>query len=157
MRQNIIETVIGFIVIIIALIFLIFAYATGGRTITEDVYELQAKFQSAEGVGPGSDIMLAGIRIGEVAGLTLDRENFFAIMRMSINKDIKLPTDSQAAIVSSGFLGGKFVSIVPGGDTADLKDGDQIKLTQSSVNMEALIGKFMYSYGNSSNNSANKP
>ncbi|MES2215176.1 MAG: outer membrane lipid asymmetry maintenance protein MlaD [Pseudomonadota bacterium] len=149
MNQNIIETMIGFIVLGIALTFFVFAYTTGGNTNSHKGYTLKANFQSAEGIVPGSDIMVAGIKIGSVTKLTLNRDTFFAMMEMSINDDIKLPTDSQAAIVSSGFLGGKFVSIVPGGDSEDLKHNDQIKLTQSSVNMESLIGKFMYSYGSS--------
>lgn len=155
MKQNIIEIAVGFIVIIVAVTFLAFAYNRDGGEV-DDGYILQARFQNAEGIVTGSDIMLAGIKIGDVKTLTLDRESFFAIMQMSIKKDIKLPKDSQAAIVSSGFLGGKFVSIVPGGDTEDFKDGDQIKFTQSSVNMESLIGKFMYSFGNNSSTSSNK-
>jgi phospholipid/cholesterol/gamma-HCH transport system substrate-binding protein len=155
MKQNIIEVAVGFIVIIVAITFLAFAYNRDGGEVDEG-YTLQARFQNAEGIVTGSDIMLAGIKIGDVKKLTLDRESFFAIMQMNIRKDVRLPKDSQAAIVSSGFLGGKFVSIVPGGDTEDFKDGDQIKFTQSSVNMESLIGKFMYSFGNNSSTSNNK-
>jgi phospholipid/cholesterol/gamma-HCH transport system substrate-binding protein len=147
MRQNIIETIIGFIVIGVALMFFMFTYTTKDSSGNDDGYLLKASFQNAEGIVKGSDVMIAGIKIGSVAKLTLDRDTFFAMMEMTINKDVKLPTDSQAAIVSSGFLGSKFVAIVPGGDSTDLKNADQIKHTQSSVNMEALIGKFMYSFG----------
>lgn len=150
MQQNIIETIVGFLIITIATVFFIFAYRTAGAEKHESGYTLEAKFQSAEGIIEGSDIMLAGIKIGKVQKLSLDHDTFFAIMEMNIDKGVKLPKDSQAAIVSSGFLGGKFVSIAPGGDSDDLQDHDQIKFTQSSVNMEALIGKFMYSYGNNS-------
>lgn len=155
MKQNIIEIIVGFIILIIAAMFLIYAYNRSGQDV-DTGYTLEARFQNAEGIVTGSDIMLAGIKIGDVKNLTLDRENFYAVMQMSINKDIKLPKDSQAAIVSSGFLGGKFVAIIPGGDTEDFKDGDQIKFTQSSVNMESLIGKFMYSFGNNNNSSSAK-
>ena len=155
MKQNIVEIIIGFVVLIAATVFLLFVYTVGNSAHGDDGYTIEAKFQNAEGIIVGSDVMLAGIKIGSVKSLTLDRETFFAIMKISISKTIKLPKDSQAAIVSSGFLGGKFVSISPGGDVADLKDGDQIKFTQSSVNMEALIGKFMYSYSGSNNNSTN--
>ena len=147
MRQNIIETIIGFIVLGIALTFFAFAYTTGNSSSKDSGYTLKANFQNAEGIVQGSDVEVAGIKIGSVTSLTLDRNTFYAIMEIKVRDDIKLPTDSQAAIVSSGFLGGKFVSIVPGGDSTDLQHGDQIKLTQSSVNMEALIGKFMYSFG----------
>jgi phospholipid/cholesterol/gamma-HCH transport system substrate-binding protein len=148
MNQNILETIIGFIIIVVATVFAIFAYSTSGNTEDEIGYVLEARFQNAEGIFVGADVMLAGIKIGSVLDLTLDRDTFFAIMKIGVKKDVKLPQDSQVAIVSSGFLGGKFVSVSPGGDVVDLKDGDQVKFTQSSVNMEALIGKFMYSYGN---------
>lgn len=151
MRQNIIETIVGFFIIATAAFFLAFAYKTAGTSNNDEGYTLKAKFQSAEGIIEGSDIMLAGIKIGTVQKLRLDHESFLAVMEMNIDKDIKIPKDSQAAIVSSGFLGGKFVSISPGGDNDDLQNQDQIKFTQSSVNMEALIGKFMYSYSSNSN------
>ena len=148
MKQNILETAVGGAVLAIALWFFIFAYNTNRRNTDSEGYYVSAKFQNAEGIYAGSDIMVAGIKIGEVDSLTLDRANFFAVMRLKIDKAIKLPKDSEAAIVSSGFLGGKFVSVIPGVLDEDLKNNDIIKQTQSSVNIESLIGKFMYSFGN---------
>ncbi len=145
MQQNIVETLVGFIILIVAGVFFVFSYQNGGAKKHDDGYTLQASFQNVEGIVQGSDVMVAGIKVGTVDKLTLDRTTFNAIMKLKIDTDVKLPKDSQAAIVSSGFLGGKFVSLVPGGDMDDLKDNDQIKMTQSSVNLESLIGKFMYS------------
>ena len=155
MKQNVIETLLGFVILIIATWFFIYSYNTNRMSNNTGGYTLTARFQNAEGIVIGSDIMTAGIKIGEVSDMTLDRNTFFAIMKFKINKDIKIPKDSQAAVVSSGFLGGKFVSIVPGASDDDLKDNDVVKFTQSSVNIESLIGKFMYSFGsNSSSNSS---
>jgi phospholipid/cholesterol/gamma-HCH transport system substrate-binding protein len=154
MKQNIIETIIGFVILTIAGWFLVYAYNTNRMNADSDGYILTARFQNAEGIVIGSDIMTAGIKIGEVEDMTLDRDTFFAVMKLKIHKGIQIPKDSQAAVVSSGFLGGKFVAIAPGASDIDLKDKDTITFTQSSVNIESLIGKFMYSYGNNSNSTS---
>ena len=159
MRQNVIETIIGFIIIVTAGWFFAYAYNTNRMNNDMDGYIVTARFQNAEGISIGSDIMTAGIKIGEVWDMTLDRNTFFAVMQLKINKGIQIPKDSQAAVVSSGFLGGKFIAIAPGASDDDLKADDIIKFTQSSVNIEALIGKFMYSFGSGSgskNSSDNK-
>ncbi|MGV2433459.1 MAG UNVERIFIED_CONTAM: outer membrane lipid asymmetry maintenance protein MlaD [Rickettsiaceae bacterium] len=146
MRQNVIETIVGFGVVVTALWFLFYALNTNRMNTDTEGYEIKARFQNAEGIYTGSDVMVAGIKIGEVVDMILDRENFYAVMRLQINKGVQLPKDSQASIVSSGFLGSKFVSISPGIEEDDLKDGDNVSLTHSSVNLESLLGKFMYSF-----------
>ncbi|MEY3196820.1 MAG: hypothetical protein RLZZ59_186 [Pseudomonadota bacterium] len=155
MKQNVLETIIGCAILCIAGWFFIFAYNINKLNTDDEVYIVEAKFQNAEGIIPGSDIMVAGIKVGEVDRMILDRDTFFAVMKLAINKDVKLPKDSQAAVASSGFLGSKFISIVPGVDSADLVNNDIIKFTQSSVNLESLIGKFMYSFGSNNNSSSN--
>lgn len=153
MKQNIIETILGLIILVIAGWFAVYAFNTNRMNSNSAGYILTAKFQNAEGIFVGSDVMTAGIKIGEVSDLTLDRNTFFAVMKLTINKGIQIPEDSQASVVSSGFLGGKFISITPGASDGDLKNNDAIKFTQSSVNIESLIGKFMYSFGSSSSSS----
>lgn len=145
MKQNIIETIVGILIIGVALFFSAYAYRYSNSDEKES-YLVKARFESVEGISKGSDVMLAGIKIGTVKTLTLDSD-YFAFLEMKVDKNVQLAIDSQAAIVSSGFLGGKFVSIIPGGEMDDIRDGGRIKFTQSSINMEALIGKFMYSYG----------
>lgn len=148
MKQDTIETIVGFLVIIIALSFLIFAYSANDKLKSRDAYPLVAHFQNIEGISQGSDVMISGIKIGTVTEVTLDMDSFFAILKLSIDRGIKLPKDSQAAVTTSGFLGGKFISISPGSEEENLAGGDQIKYTQSSINLESLIGKLMYSLGN---------
>jgi len=148
MKQNVIETLVGFAVLAIAVWFLVYAFHTNRMNTVSEGYFVTARFQNAEGINEGSDIVVAGIKIGDVEEMTLDRKDFYAVMTLKINNGIKLPKDSQAAVVSSGFLGGKFISITPGVEDDDLQNGDTITLTHSSVNLESLIGKFMYSFGN---------
>ncbi|MFK8040085.1 MAG: outer membrane lipid asymmetry maintenance protein MlaD [Rickettsiaceae bacterium] len=144
-KSNTIETIVGFAIIVASIVFTFFVYNTNSVSYNEKSYRVTAKFQNAEGIYDGSDIMIAGIKVGTVESMSLDKENFFAIMTMRINNDVKLPKDSQAAIVTNGFLGGKFISIVPGADDVDMEPNGHIKYTQSSVNIESLIKDFAYS------------
>ncbi|WP_367364091.1 outer membrane lipid asymmetry maintenance protein MlaD [Candidatus Tisiphia endosymbiont of Nedyus quadrimaculatus] len=147
MKQNVIETLVGFIVILVALGFFVFAYKIGNSSKVESGYILKANFQNAEGIVQGSSVMLAGIKIGSVTNITLDKTSFFALLTISINNDIKLPKDTSVAIVTSGILGSRYISVTPGSSEENLAGGDQIKYTQSAVNIESLIGKLIYSFG----------
>ncbi|WP_425363484.1 outer membrane lipid asymmetry maintenance protein MlaD [Candidatus Tisiphia endosymbiont of Hybos culiciformis] len=147
MKQNIIETLVGFIVILVAIGFFIFAYKIGNSSKYEAGYILKANFQNAEGIVRGSDVMLAGVKIGSVTNIILDKASFFALLTICINNDIKLPKDTSIAIVTSGILGSRYISVIPGSSEENLAIGEQIKHTQSAVNIESLIGKLIYSFG----------
>ena len=92
----------------------------------------------------GGDVRISGIKVGKVLGQELDPPTYRAQVTFSVRNGIELPADSSAAIVSSGLLGGKYLSLVPGGDDRLLKDGGEITLTQSSVNLEDLIGRYIF-------------
>lgn len=147
MKQNIIETIIGFVVLIIALLFLIFAYKTGSSITSSKGYQVTANFQSAEGIAVGSDVMISGIKIGSVKKITLDPNSFYASVYLNINDDVKIPKDSKAQVVTSGLLGGKYISIVPGNDDENLVANEEIRYTQSAINIESLINKIVFSFG----------
>ncbi|OZG32463.1 outer membrane lipid asymmetry maintenance protein MlaD [Rickettsia endosymbiont of Culicoides newsteadi] len=147
MKQNVIETLVGFIVIVVAIGFFIFAYKIGNSSRVESGYMLKANFQNAEGIVRGSDVMLAGVKIGSVIDITLDKSSFFALLTICINNDIKLPKDTSIAIVTGGILGSRYISVTPGSSEENLAIGEQIKYTQSAVNIESLIGKLIYSFG----------
>ena len=147
MKQNIIETIIGFAVLIIALLFLIFAYKTGSSITSSKGYQVTANFQSAEGIAVGSDVMISGIKIGSVKKITLDPNSFYASVYLNINDDVKIPKDSKAQVVTSGLLGGKYISIVPGNDDENLAANEEIRYTQSAINIESLINKIVSSFG----------
>jgi phospholipid/cholesterol/gamma-HCH transport system substrate-binding protein len=155
MKQNILETIVGFAVIFIAIFFLTYSYSAQNSDYKER-YKLHATFQSVEGIIKGGDVSIGGIIVGTIENLTLDPVTYDAKVELAIDKDIKIPLDSRASIASSGFLGGKYVAITPGGDEEYLKPGDRLKYTQSSINLESLIGKFMYS-GGGSKGSSEKP
>ena len=146
MQKNVIETLMGAVVLIVAAGFLVFAYE-GSQMRVEDGYKISARFSDASGIALGSDVRVGGIKVGVVSDLSLDPETYEAVVFMQVGKKTKLPKDSSAAIVSSGLLGDKFVQLTPGGDDAMLADGGKIEFTQSAVNLEELIGKFVFSGG----------
>lgn len=148
MKQNTIETIVGFIVIACATSFLLFVYNVNNKSVGANGYPIYARFQNVEGIFEGSDVKLAGIKIGVVEDLHLDKDTFFAMIKLCINDEIKLPIDSQASVLTNGFLGGKFISIMPGADDVLLLNNDHIKHTQSSINIESLIGQMIYSSSN---------
>ncbi|MBP6986425.1 MAG: outer membrane lipid asymmetry maintenance protein MlaD [Alphaproteobacteria bacterium] len=144
MKHNLIETIMGFVVLTIAGFFLSFAYFSS-QLDTTNGYKLTAKFESIEGIQAGSDIRLSGVRIGQVSSVMLDAESYMAVLTLEIEPQIKLPKDSSAKIVSSGLLGSKFVSISIGGDDTYLADNGKIEHTQSAVSLEDMIGQVIFS------------
>ncbi len=146
MKRNIVESVLGAIVLIVALGFFVWAYA---RADVGDPggYTLVAKFDRIDGIDPGGPVRISGIRVGQIIAMELDPASFRAEIRFSVANDIELPADSSAQILSSSLLGGKYLAIVPGGDDLLLAEGDEIQYTQSSISFEDLIGQFMFSQG----------
>ena len=146
MTRNILETLLGAVVLIVAVGFLAFAYNSSQIQQT-DGYELIARFDKVDGLEPGSDVRISGIKVGSVLDQTLDPETYRAEVRFSLREDVRLPADTSAAVVSNGLLGGKYLALVPGGDIEMLEDGDEVTLTQSAVNLEDLIGHMIFSQG----------
>ena len=144
MRGNVIETVMGAVVIVVAGLFLVFAYNTSQRRAVSG-YELSAEFSRIDGIRQGSDVRISGIKIGSVAAEELDPKTFLAVVRMSIDPSVKLPDDTVAEIISAGLLGDKYMSLVPGGSDVVIPPGGRIKYTQSSVSLESLIGQTIFS------------
>lgn len=147
MSRNVIETVMGAVVLVIAGSFLVTAYE--GRNINKvnDGYHVKAEFEDATGISVGSDVRMGGVKIGVVDSMELDTKLYQAQVGMTIRSAIPLPIDSTAAIVGDGLLGSKFISLAPGAEEDMLKEGGIIEYTQSSVSLEELIGKFVFSGG----------
>ncbi len=142
MASNATETVIGAVVLIAAAGFVAFAGQFGGMGGGSDRYQLTANFFSAEGVNVGTDVRMAGVKIGAVVGMELNRDTYQAETRLAIDQDILIPDDSDVKIASEGLLGGSFIEITPGGSEFMLNDGEEILLTQSAVSLLNLLLKF---------------
>jgi phospholipid/cholesterol/gamma-HCH transport system substrate-binding protein len=144
MRGNVIETVMGAVVLVVAAVFLFFAYSTSQLRAVQG-YELTAEFERIDGIREGGDVRISGIKIGSVIAEKLDPKTFLATLRFSIDPTVKLPDDTVAEIVSAGLLGDKYLSLVPGGSDNVIPPGGRIKYTQSSISLENLIGQMIFS------------
>ena len=148
MRGNVVEALLGAVVLVVAAGFLVFAYSSTDVAAIEG-YQVHAKFDRVDGLIIGSDVRLGGIKVGTVVGQELEADTYLAVVRMTIDPKIKLPADSSAEIVSDGLLGSKYLSLVPGGDEGIIEVGGEIRFTQSPVILENLIGQLIFSQGES--------
>lgn len=144
MSRNAIETVMGALVLVIAGLFLFFAYSTSQIRRTSG-YEVTANFDRIDGIREGGDVRISGIKVGSIVSQTLDPKTYLATVRMTIDPEVKLPTDTVAQIASSGLLGDKFLSLVPGGAEETIPPGGQIQFTQPAISLESLIGQYIFS------------
>ncbi len=116
----------------------------GVNLIRGETYSLSARFTNASGLHTGSNVTLAGVRIGQVTRITLDPEDMVAMVEFRIPADLKLDDDTIAAIRSSGIIGEKFITLQPGGSGMYLEPGDVIIDTSSSIDLEDLIARFAF-------------
>jgi len=137
-RAGFFETIVGLAVIVVAAAFLAYAYGASGKAFGKDQYKLGAIFGRIDGVTVGSEVRIAGVKVGAVASNSLDTRTYEANVELAIDKDILIPEDSVAKIVSDGLLGGAHIAIEPGGAEEMLKEGDKIVITQSSVDLLGL-------------------
>lgn len=142
-KENIVEALVGLVVVLVAIGFVVFAYGRTQAGGSADGYVLKARFTNVAGVSPGTDVRMAGIRVGKVAAQSLDPASFQAVLDLSIDKGLNLPVDSSAAITTEGLLGGTFIALTPGGETAMLKPGEEIIETSGATDLMALIGGFV--------------
>lgn len=142
MAENRAEVLAGAAVLAAALGFLVYAGKETGMSGPAGSYTLTASFRSVEGVGVGTDVRLAGVKVGTVTGVTLNTQTFFADTTIALQDTVTLPDDSVALISSEGLLGGNFVELIPGGSPDNLAAGAEIEDTQGAVSVLSLMMKF---------------
>lgn len=143
MAENKLEIAAGVLVVATALAFGIFAGKGAGLGSVGDSYDLRASFRSIEGVSLGSDVKLAGVKVGTLTKLTLNPQTYMADAVISLDKSVELPSDSAILISSAGLLGGNYIEIQPGGMPDVLAAGDEIEDTQGAVSLVSLLMKFV--------------
>ena len=143
-RRNAIEVAVGAAVLLVAAGFLAYAVAHSGRS-ARGGSTLTAKFDHIDGLAVGADVRMAGVRVGSVTAAAIDPKSYLAVVTLTVQDGLELPRDSSAEVTSDGLLGGKYLSLTPGGDVAILQPGQAITITQSSVSLEQLLGKFIFS------------
>ena len=148
-KENVVEALVGLIVVLVAIGFVVFAYDRTQAGTAAGGYVLKARFPNITGVSPGTDVRVSGIKVGRVARISLDPVSFQAIVELGVDEALKLPTDSSAAVTTEGLLGGTYVSLTPGGESESLKPGDEILETSGATDLMGLVGSFVNRSGDS--------
>lgn len=147
MRRNVLETAIGALVLAAAGGFLAFSYQAVDIGGVGSGYTVKARFDRVDGLKQGADVRMSGIKVGKIKGMLLETDTYLAVVEMEIDRTVQLPDDTSAEIVSESLLGGRFMSLTPGGSEKYLPEGGELRFTQSPVSLEQLIGKFIFSGG----------
>lgn len=145
MSNSKIETSVGGLVLVLAIGFFIYVLNSTNVINNNDGLNLKASFRSADGITSGTDVRMAGVKIGTVTGMRLDPESFRAEVLFSLRGDLKIPDDSGVAVSQDGLLGGSFVEVIPGGSEFELQEGAEFIDTQGSVSLVSLLLKFVSS------------
>jgi len=144
MHRNVIETVMGGVVLLVAagFVYLVFQSGSVGNG---SGYLVTAEFDNASGLTTGGEVRMSGVKVGTVVDQRLDPDTFFAVVTFNIVDTIKLPTDTSARILADGLLGSNFVALEPGGEEETIAPGGKINFTQGSINVVDLLGRFIFS------------
>ena len=144
MKENKLEVIIGAVVLVVAIGFVIFLYQSTGLSVSNSRhYELKADFRSADGIHVGTDVRLAGVKVGTVSDLSLNVETYRAEAKLTIENKVDIPDDSALTVSSEGLLGGNFIEIIPGASYEYMQPGDEFLDTQGSVSLISLLLKFV--------------
>lgn len=143
MGRNAVETVLGAVVLVVASMFVYFAYSTAEIKSVEG-YELTAAFYKVGGLTKGSDVRINGIKVGTVTGRDLDSQTYDAVLSLTIKKNLKLSTDTVASIGSLGILGGKYLRLEPGSAETYLETGSVITNTKDFRSLEDQVGEIIF-------------
>jgi len=131
-------------VLAVAFGFIVFLYQSTGLSVSNSKhYELKADFRSADGIHVGTDVRLAGVKVGTVSDLSLNIETYRAEAELAIENEVDIPEDSALTVTSEGLLGGNFIEIIPGASYDYMEPGDEFLDTQGSVSLISLLLKFV--------------
>ncbi len=145
MKRLNVELVVGLFLIAGILSFVWISVKLGDMSfLDKDTYDVTARFTSISGLKEGAVIEVAGVRIGKVSKIDLDREDYEAVVHLKINGDVQLQEDSIASVRTSGVIGDKFVNITPGGSDELISEGGEIEETESSISLEELVSKYIF-------------
>ncbi len=143
MERNTLETVLGAVVLLVAGYFLYLVYSQTDVSTEASGYPLQLRFDSGGSTGIGTDVRIAGVKVGTVTDQYFDPKAYQAVVTIELDDDVKLPKDSSAVVTSDGLLGDNYILLNIGGDAEMLKPNDRIRNVQGAINLADLINKFV--------------
>jgi phospholipid/cholesterol/gamma-HCH transport system substrate-binding protein len=143
MERNTLETVLGAVVLLVAGYFLFLVYSQTNVSAEASGYPLELRFDSGGSTGVGTDVRIAGVKVGTVINQRFDPETYQAVVTIEMDDLVKLPKDTSAVVTSDGLLGDNYILLNVGGDTEMLAAGDRIRNVQGAINLADLINKFV--------------
>jgi phospholipid/cholesterol/gamma-HCH transport system substrate-binding protein len=144
MKDSAVETLIGAVVIAIAAAFFFFVYTTTDRGSAGSGYRVRAEFDNIGAVNVGTDVRMAGIKIGSVVAQELDPETYQARITMAIDPKVKLADDTTAKVSSEGILGAPYIALEAGGSETYIADGGEIAITQGAIDLWKLVSEALF-------------
>ena len=143
MKENVLEILVGSIVLVFAFVFVIFSLSNIG--FQQKGKFINAEFGNVAGLKVGDEVLIAGIKVGEVSSNTLDSKTYLAVVKLNLQSNIFIPEDSVAKISSASLLGGQYVEIIPGASDQMLKDDETIYDTRDPISLTDLLGQAVFS------------
>ena len=144
MRRNVVETILGGVVLIVAAFFLIVAVQRGEVRGSGGDYEITARFIEAGGLAPGSDVRISGVKIGTVTRRELDLETFEAVITLALDPDVSLPADTEGVVTGDGLLGGKYLRLIPGSAAQRIGPGKTLSNTRDFKSLEDSVSEIIF-------------
>lgn len=141
MRESLFETLVGVLVVAVAGVFLYFSLQQRSDAAPRDSYVLHAKFNRVDGIATGSDVRMAGVKVGAVSAIDLDPKTYKAVVTFTMKDGIEVPDDSTAQVLSDGLLGGAYVGIMVGGSFDYVPEGGTIEFTRGSVDLLTVLSE----------------
>jgi phospholipid/cholesterol/gamma-HCH transport system substrate-binding protein len=146
-REHLIEALVGLLVVLVAVWFIFMAWQrTGGGRGAGSIHVV-ALFPNVSGIDNGADVRVAGMKIGSVVSQRLDPKSYQAELTLALDRGVRVPADSSAAVTAEGILGRSYIALIPGGDPTPLKDGSTIVDTQGSIDLMGMVGQFINKSG----------
>ena len=147
MKRGYFETFVGLFVVLAAILFCIFVIKDTGRKMDISTYNVYAKFENIEGLSIGSKVKIGGLDIGSISSLIIDKDYKVKLL-LKINSNISIPVDSTITVSTSGLIGGKYLKVQIGGSDEFMKNNDEFEFTQSTMDLEEMVTKFMFNKAN---------
>jgi phospholipid/cholesterol/gamma-HCH transport system substrate-binding protein len=141
MRESLFETLVGLAVVVVAAVFLVFSLQQRSEAAPRDSYSLNAKFNRVDGISTGSDVRMAGVKVGAVTDIKLDTKTYKAVVSFTMRNGVQVPDDSTVQVISDGLLGGAYLGILVGGSFDYVPEGGTVEFTRGSVDLLTVLSE----------------
>ncbi len=143
MNKKPVETIMGMVVLAVAVLFMMFAYKVSDLHVVKG-YDINAKFLKVGGLNTGADVRINGVKVGTVVAQKINPEDYMVDVKMSISSEISLPADSVVTVAGDGLMGDKFIKIEPGKSSDKIKPGEMVKNTKDAKSLEDMVGEIIF-------------